>query len=224
MPVVDNPLSKAEIISRFGAWLRTHILSENDWVASSVIVPGHTAANITGGTTPKRPSGMALYGGNPPNPTMPADVVLPLPSGRAMDTAEPGLPTDANFLDSAEADLTQGGSVTRVLRDFMIVYARSQRVFFTNTGNLGGSVSGVIRLSTSNGLDTAMGNQVNSAVTNRGLTGDAVINASNLENFLSDCRNIWTNLCNTSNVATYQFYYCHTNHSNYSQHGSRGRR
>lgn len=192
MPTSNNPISKSEIIARFGVVVRDYLVANTNWNASTIIVPGYSVGYITGGI--------------------------------AHASSDPGIPSTAQVADLVEADVSQVGALTKVLRDFMIFYARNQRVYLNNTGNYGGSTSGVVRLNTSNGLDASMSSQITNAINSRAVTGNSLVDASNLENFLIDCRNIWASLCATNNIKTYNFNYCHTNHTNYPQHGSRGRR
>jgi 2-methylaconitate cis-trans-isomerase PrpF len=118
----------------------------------------------------------------------------------------------------------------------MILYANNHKMDLRNTGNLtvaGARTSfglvthtGVARL---NGVLPTVSNNVTtdllaSANTRQIKTG-SLITATNLNNFIEDCRTIWQNRCLSSAVEEFRYSYCHSScHSNHGSHGSRGRR
>jgi len=191
-------ISKEEILRRFGEVVRNYIVSQMTHDANTIWVASFTAGSITLGDTP---------------------------SGKAVVGVSPDLPDPNAINDVVKADVVDTSAILRVLRDTLVIYARNQQVFFNNTGNLGSSGSAKLRLTTSNGLDGNMESQIQAAIDNSPqLQKDQTIQAAVWESFFLDCRNVWNGLCNSGNIVTYNFYYCHSSFSQHSSHSSRGRR
>lgn len=157
-------------------------------------------------------------------------------------TAAPGSVIASNLSEMIGADTPTVGHVTNVLKSFMNVYSKNQRIYIYNTSRYISSlnygyapydITGVARLTTNSGINAEGIYQVvepqvaadfDSAKSVRAINTGTLITASTLNSLIADCKQIWINRCQTPSVKLYHYSYCHSNHSNHSSHGSRGRR
>lgn len=194
---INDPIEKQDVIDRFNTRVRDWVTSNTNWVSSTSVW------NTTVG-------------------------VVSSNNGRtAFATAQPDSILPINLSADIGAQPLTIGHVVNVLRTFMVTCANSHKVFLQNTGNLApASYTGTIRLNGSPAPTTTavLSDMTNSAV-NRDLESGDLITATNLINFIEDCRSIWTTRCLNSPVETFNYSYCHSScHSNHGSHGSRGRR
>lgn len=210
----DELINKNELLLRFQERVRTLVVNSTSWVNSTVIRPGVTLGAITG--------------------------------NEAQATTTPPAESISSVIDTVTANLNSTQSIIRAFRDIMVVYSRNNKISVRNLGNSPGGLdyvlngtyqpgsstpnynvteTAVVRLSTDNGTSTLVSTDVTTAVNNRNLnTKDNLVDASNLEDFFTDCRNIWSNRCNNASLKTYDYNYCHGSFGAHSSHGSRSRR
>jgi hypothetical protein len=210
----DNQISKNQLLLRFQERVRDFVVSSTSWVSSTVIRPGVTLGAITG--------------------------------SEAQSTATPAAENISAVTDIVTANLNSTQSIVRAFRDIMVVYSRNNKISVRNLGNSPGGLdyvlnggyragdsvpnynvteTAVVRLSTDNGTATLVSSDVTTAANTRNLNSkDNQVDASNLESFFTDCRNIWSNRCNNASLKTYDYNYCHGSFGAHSSHGSRSRR
>lgn len=225
--VLNDPVVRQDIIDRFNARIRDLVIAETDWVGSTVIVAGRTLNTITSGST----SGSTSAGGNYPG-SYPAGSY----NRTALSTKEPDPIEQVDFSAEIGGKENVVGHVLNVLKTFMTLYANTHKMDLRNTGNLtttGARTSfnlvthtGVARLSdVLSSVKTSVESDITNSSNNRNIKTGALITATNLINFIEDCRAIWQNRCLNSAVEEFRYSYCHSScHSNHGSHGSRGRR
>lgn len=212
MPANDTLITKAEILQRFDTVLKPFIENITDSPSDNITLNGFSFPASTA-------TGEAARSDT-------------LPSSASLAT---------NISDVVSNSTVSTTGIARNLVNLMRTYALSYRVRFTNSQTSvtnKGITTDVysLRFDTAppipntnpvqytNLLDTVE-SDVLAALANRGIsTKDALIDASNFENFITDCRNIWSNRCNNTFLREFVYTFCHTNHVNHVNHGSRGRR
>jgi hypothetical protein len=211
--VLNDPIVKQDIIDRFNTRVRDWVTSNTNWVASTAVwntTVGAVTAHSTGaGDGPGGSSGAGAY------------------NRTTQTTTAPASPVEGDFSAAIGAQPLTVGHVVNVIRNFMTLYANNHRIQLVNNGNIGvASYTGVARLNdVISATKTAVQGDILNAAANRTVESGELVIASNLLNFIEDCRNIWTNRCNSAVVETFKYNYCHSScHSNHGSHGSRGRR
>ena len=210
----DNQVSKIELLNRFREVVRDHVIANTSWDGTTVIRSGLNLASITGNEAQS----------------------TKFPPEENLNQVEPKI--------TANIDSTQ--SFVRAIRDIMSIYSRNLRISVRNTGNSPGGldyyINGVFqyynpynyyvtqtataRLNRDyNNVTANVISDVNAAVSNRNLnTKDVLVDASDIENFFNDCKNIWNSRCAGGSNKTYDYNYCHGSFNAHSSHSSRGRR
>jgi hypothetical protein len=200
MPTGNETISKQEIIDRFNSAVKA-IIENTTNNPTDVLNLGIVTQNISLSTATSS---------NIQNKTLPST------------TPESISNVVTNNIDES----TTG--IVRSLVDLMREYAKTYRFTVDNTGTRGtASVQRVGRfLSFPNStLLSQVEADVLNALQNRNIsTKDGAVDASDFENFLTDCRNIWSTRCNSSSLRSFNYSFCHSNHVNHVNHGSRGRR
>lgn len=201
----SNLINKQDVVDRFNTRVRDFVTTSTSWTASTAVfntTVGNVVANsIAAGGTVNRV---------------------------AQATAQPTGVATTDLGAMIGASSTSVGHVVNVLKTFLTLYANNHTVTLTNTGNLSpASYTGTVRLDGAPSTVTAnIASDIAAAATARNITNAALITATNMNNFIEDCRTIWTNRAFTSSVEEFKYNYCHSNcHSNcHANHGSRGRR
>lgn len=202
--IASDLITKTDLIARFNTRVRDWVTANTNWV-SSTGVWNTNVGTVLGNST--------AYGGGV--------------NKVAQATAQPPeiLPADINVLIGASS--ATSGYVVNILKGFMKEYSKNYKVNLLNTGNLApGSYTGTVRVTNAtNGLSLAVESDVEAAATANGIVPTALITATNLNNFIESCRNIWTNRCLNSVYENFYYSYCHSScHTNHTCYNSRGRR
>lgn len=210
----NNQISKNELLLRFQERVRNLVVDSTSWTRSTAIRPGVTLGAITGNA--------------------------------AQTTTTPETDNISSVSDPISANLNTTQSIIRAFRDIMLIYSRNHKISVRNTGNSPGGLdyvlngvyragdsvpnynvteTAVVRMDSDNGTASLVTSDLNTSVNTRNLnTKDNLIDASNLEDFFTDCRNIWTTRCNNAVIRNFDYNYCHGSFGAHSSHGSRSRR
>jgi hypothetical protein len=225
--VLNDPIVKQDIIDRFNTRVRDWVTTNTNWI-STTAVWNTTVGFVTANSAT---SGGHVVGGN-----YPGNIANGPYNRTAFSTAEPASIVQADLSAEIGAQPLTVGHVVKVLKDFMVLYANNHKIELMNSGNLTpagartsfGSIPyvGTVRLdNVVSTVKTDVENDINAAVNNRNVKNGELVQATNLINFIEDCRNIWTARCLTNPVEQFRYTYCHSScHSNHGSHGSRGRR
>lgn len=229
---INDPITRNDIINRFNSRVR-------DWVTANVTLLGGTSVwntNVNYVT-----SNSTAFGTSQSYSNTSSGAGYSLPGGSynrgTYSTAEAASIATSDFASLIGASNTTAGHVVSLLKNFMVLYANTHRIQLINNGNYAypsnsiispGQViyQGVARMDgVVSSVSSAVSSDVDAAANNRGIVSGNTITASQMNNFIEDCRSIWTTRALNTPVEVYRYNYCHGScHSSFSSHGSRGRR
>lgn len=240
--VLNDPVVRQDIVDRFNTRVRDLVILSTNWNAATPVW-GVPLSTVTSTSMSRAVSGVFTNRNTADPKTGP---YINQAGGAYNRTAETvGTPSEvlsqADFASLIGVSLTTSGYITKILRDILIAYAKNHKINLVNTGNIqypgtpttgtiitAGSIiyTGTARLNgVVSAVTTNMESDITAAINTRNLNTGQVITATNLYNFIEDCRTIWLNRCFNSAVEQYRYSYCHGScHSSHGSHGSRGRR
>lgn len=141
--------------------------------------------------------------------------------GSNNNTTQSG-PAVGNFKPDVVALETRANSLRKILKDWMVVYSSANRIHLRNLGNRGvKNYYGVYRHNTGSRQNASLISQATIAVNNSGILTNNQIKRTDIDNLITQLRNLWNTYCGPSAGISYTFNYnyCHS-----SCHSSRSRR
>lgn len=196
MTITKKEIDANELINEFTTVVRNFVTSNTNFFGNTVL-NDRFVYNIIQGTGP----GTASTG---------------FQDTRTADAGGPVV-TDIKPEISAGA---QVNSLRTVIASWMAIYSRTQRVTFTNIGNLGvSSHTGVYRFTSAAFEVNAVKTATTSAMDTANLTSLKQISKTDLQNLVNSLQTVWQNNARDVVQRTYSYNYCHS-----SCHSSRSRR